>query len=419
VGIFKRLKTGLKKSLGRGIRGALKKIQDAFLSPKTKRKKLAVRKRPSNLISTSVPESIDRPVENPPFLTQIPIQISAPNEVLVSGLEALHEFSGVQLSAHTQRAYKNDLKDFFMFLKISGFDLNRWAGQVGPAHVAQFRGHLLSKGLSRTSVTRKLAVLKSFYKWAHARGWVDSNPAELVKAFPQNQESKTGYLDDGEIGKLLRHLPQVDDARLSKALFRVAVETLLMLGIRRGEATKIATQDLEFLDGLWLVRIQGKGDRDRRLPVPEVLAATWALWWQRVADDAPKLGLYEAPELWMDWCRRAGQQPLLIATRGHSFRGALSTSELARVVRKACRQAGLMKRVSPHMLRATAITHALDQGASHRGVQQMAGWTSPLMITRYDKRRKDPKQSAVHKLKYAHRPIADAPTTAQTTEQSL
>jgi integrase len=78
-----------------------------------------------------------------------------------------------------------------------------------------------------------------------------------------------------------------------------------------------------------------------------------------------------------------------------------------------------MKRVSPHMLRATAITHALDQGASHRGVQQMAGWTSPLMITRYDKRRKDPKQSAVHKLKYAHRPIADAPTTAQTTEQSL
>jgi hypothetical protein len=52
------------------------------------------------------------------------------------------------------------------------------------------------------------------------------------------------------------------------------------------------------------------------------------------------------------------------------------------------------------MLRATAITHALDQGATHRGVQQMAGWTSPLMITRYDKRRKDPKYSGVWKLHY-------------------
>ena len=55
------------------------------------------------------------------------------------------------------------------------------------------------------------------------------------------------------------------------------------------------------------------------------------------------------------------------------------------------------------MLRSTAITHALDQGATHRGVQQMAGWTSPLMISRYDKKRMDPKYSAVHNLQYANK----------------
>jgi site-specific recombinase XerD len=79
---------------------------------------------------------------------------------------------------------------------------------------------------------------------------------------------------------------------------------------------------------------------------------------------------------------------------------ALSDGELARIVRKHCLKAGIPFRVSPHMLRSTAITHALDQGATHRGVQQMAGWTSPLMISRYDKKRMDPQYSAVHQLRY-------------------
>jgi integrase len=107
------------------------------------------------------------------------------------------------------------------------------------------------------------------------------------------------------------------------------------------------------------------------------------------------------PELWLNWVERHHDQPLLISTRATHHKKALSSSELAMIVRKTSRKAGLNKKVSPHMLRSTAITYALDQGASHRGVQQMAGWTTPLMITRYDKRRNDPRFSAVHHLKYA------------------
>jgi site-specific recombinase XerD len=95
---------------------------------------------------------------------------------------------------------------------------------------------------------------------------------------------------------------------------------------------------------------------------------------------------------------------LLISTRAKSFDAALSTSEIGRIVRQAARFSGLSQRVTPHALRATAITHALDEGASHRGIQQMAGWTSPLMITRYDKRRKDHRFSAIHHLSYAKKP---------------
>ena len=100
-----------------------------------------------------------------------------------------------------------------------------------------------------------------------------------------------------------------------------------------------------------------------------------------------------------------------MSTKAKTAEHALSSSEVAWIVRKSARRAGLLNRVSPHMLRATAITHALDQGATHRGVQQMAGWTSPLMISRYDKRRKDPRFSAIDQLVYAREVAPSSPAS--------
>lgn len=318
---------------------------------------------------------------------------------------AIEEFSGVQLSAHTQRAYKNDLRDFFAFLKTQGIWAS-WNEEVTPILIAQYRNWLVNeRKLAKTSVTRKLAVLKSFFRWGQNRGWIDSNPAELLRGFPQTQESKTGFLADNEIGDLLGKLQVSREDRMSRHLARVVVETLLMLAVRRSEATRICAGDLELLEGRWLVHIKGKGDRDRVLPVPPKLLVTWSQWWARLSDEAPQAAsLAEAPQSWLFWCRRHAEQPLLVSTRSRSADKALSSSEVGWIVRKAARRAGLSARVSPHVLRATAITHALDRGASHRGVQQMAGWSSPLMISRYDKRRKDPRHSAVDHLAYAKNP---------------
>jgi integrase len=223
----------------------------------------------------------------------------------------------------------------------------------------------------------------------------------LIKTFPQTQESKTGFLMDGEVDALLLRISWATD-RLSHQLAKVVIETLLMLGLRRSEACAIKLGDIEFNDGHWLVRISGKGDRQRLLPLPLRLQLSWAPWVQRICEDVPRGNSFaENPGEWIRFFERHKDQPLLISTRGMNYSKALSDSEVARIVRKWSKKAGLVNRVSPHMLRATAITHALDQGASHRGVQQMAGWTSPLMISRYDKRKKDPKFSGVHHLKYA------------------
>lgn len=341
-------------------------------------------------------------IEAPGALPAVVVEERAPAQEGVTPLAAMAEFSDVQLSPHTRKAYKKDLQDFFSFLRVKGV-WEGWEKAVTPALIAQYRNYLLQdRELAKGSVTRKLAVLKSFYRWSNARGWVSENPAELVRGFPQTQESKTGFLADSDIDRLLGSFPVLESRGLGAALGKIVVESLLMLGLRRSEASKMRVGHLEYLDGRWMIRIQGKGDRDRALPIPPRLLLTWSKWFQRLSDEAPRdQSLEEAPDSWLLWSQLHADQPILISSRAKSFDQPLSSSEIARIVRKEARRAGLVSRVSPHMLRATAITHALDQGASHRGVQQMAGWTSPLMITRYDKRRKDPRYSAVHHLKYA------------------
>ncbi len=323
---------------------------------------------------------------------------------------AADEFAGIQLSQHTRRAYTNDLKDFFSFVLLKGVTAKNWAETMSALMVAEFRDHLVGdRGLSKSTATRKIAVVKSFFKWARVRGLVGENPAELVRAFPQNQESKTGYLSRGEINRLLRDFNEISGMGLFRALSKVTVESLLMLGLRRSEAAAIRLGDLTYVHEEWLLRVQGKGNRERLLPLPPKLLRTWAQWLQRLYDEAPRETLLEAPAEWLRWLRAHELRPLLISTRSQTAGAkALSTSEIAHIVRKSSRRAGIVSRVSPHMLRATAITFALDEGATHRGVQQMAGWTSPLMISRYDKRLKDPKFSGLRHLKYAFEDMADS-----------
>lgn len=355
----------------------------------------------------SKPNRSKRPLDGRP-LKEAPLQLGQNQDQAIEGvlvaerswILSIEEFAVVQLSTHTARAYRKDLEDFFLYLKLRGLD-SAWQSKVGPREVADFRNYLsLERKLQNATVTRKLAVLKSFFRWSEAAGYVDRNPAELVSGFPQTQDSKTGFLDGAQIQKMLSFASPLD-SRLTRALWQVVVEVLLMLGLRRSEAVAIRLGDFEFLDQRWLIAIRGKGERTRRLPVPERLLRTLSLWFLRTFEDSPAGSMVEQPDQWQKWFLAHRNTPLLMTTRAREFHQPMSSSEVGHIVRKVARRVGLVQRVSPHMLRATAITHALDRGASHRGVQQMAGWTTPLMIARYDKRKNDPKFSAVHHLDYA------------------
>jgi site-specific recombinase XerD len=322
--------------------------------------------------------------------------------------EAADEFSQIQLSPHTKRAYSNDLRGFFSYALLRGVKASNWTSTFTPKLIADFRDWLVNdQKLAKSTATRKLAVVKSFFRWARSTQLLTVDPSEMVKSFPQTQESKTGYLSRPQIRRLLADFNDLSDMGLFRSLSKVVVETLLMLGLRRSEAASILVSDLQFTHDEWLLRVRGKGDRERLLPMPPKLLTRWSQWLRRIHADFPTLDFDQGPAEVLRWIGQHKDTPLLVSTRSRETLKAISTSEIAHIVRKASRRAGIVNRVSPHMLRATAITFALDEGATHRGVQQMAGWTSPLMISRYDKRLKDPKFSGLRHLKYAFEELED------------
>jgi integrase len=86
------------------------------------------------------------------------------------------------------------------------------------------------------------------------------------------------------------------------------------------------------------------------------------------------------------------------------LRKRLNPHAITYVVIRYARKAGILKAISPHSCRATCISNALDRRATHRAVQHLAGWSTPLMIQRYDKRREDLKNSAAFTIDYGEDP---------------
>jgi integrase/recombinase XerC len=422
MGLKSYLKKGAKK-----ISGLFGRIKRSFSRSKTPRKRRArLKHENAELLLSNENEflSLDKSVENKGSASSNALTVSHERRWRgPSNLHAVDEFAAVQLSEHTKRAYQNDLRDFFKFLLLRFAASSQLSsiGETSPSAIAEYRDFLIhEKKLGQNSVTRKLAVLKSFFKYALSRGWIGQNPAEFVRGFRQNQESKTGFLNDEEVLTLLTFVDALPEERLSFFQTKVLIKTLVFLGLRRSEARSIRLGHMEYSDGLYHLRVQGKGARERRLPLSPPLLENWSRWIGRIlpGEEIPAQGFSESPASWLVFLKKHSEQPLFINTRARSFDQPLSTSEMGHIVRKVGRKAGIAFRVSPHMLRATAITNALDAGATHRGVQQMAGWTSPLMISRYDKRLNDPKFSAVFHVKYAGWSVPQQTVKMKTTADS-
>lgn len=301
-------------------------------------------------------------------------------------IQEIQRFVQTQRSPHTARAYAGDLKQFVGYLRARNVGVADFDVLLGYRDWLVKPGDKGGAGLSRISANRKFSTIRAFLSWLQSRGKIRENPSPWVKNFRAKTESPTQAFSDEEVARILA-LP----SRRSRSgrMHRVILYFLFYLGLRRGELVALKASHLGrgHLDGeeILTLRVPGKGDKERILPVPSQVAAA--------------LGEYLVDE-----GIRSGDDRFLFSpvrnNRTHVKEKPLNSHAIYYVVKKYARLAGVEARVSPHSCRATCISNALDHAASHRAVQQLAGWSSPLMIERYDKRRTDLRRSAVHVVRY-------------------
>jgi integrase/recombinase XerD len=257
------------------------------------------------------------------------------------------------LSAATLRAYAADLADFAAGEAVA----RHWA--EGPEKA---REHLAwrtrrgsstvpGRGLAPTSLRRRAASIRGFYRFAYGDGLIDRDVAAHLD-LPRQPRLLPETLTVAEVEALLEAAP---DLRA-----RALLELLYAAGLRVSEALGLDLEDLS-LDG-GVVRVIGKGDKERLVPVGDV-ALDWLGAWIREGRPA-LVALHHVEPV------RGG--PLFLGDRG----ARLARQQAFAVVKVAARRAGLPERVSPHTLRHSFATHLLEGGADLRIVQELLGHAS-------------------------------------------
>jgi len=255
------------------------------------------------------------------------------------------------LSPATIRAYRGDLADFAAGEAVGA----SWA--EGPdaarSHLAARtrRGRPSDPGLAPTSLRRRAASIRGFYRFAYGDGLIERDIAAHLD-LPRQPRLLPETLTVAEVEGLL------EGARDLRA--RALLELLYAAGLRVSEALGLDREDLSTDGGF--VRVIGKGDKERLVPVGEI-ALDWLARW--ISEERPAL-----LELSHVAPTRGG--PLFLGDRG----GRLARQQAFTIVKAAARTAGLPAAVSPHTLRHSFATHLLEGGADLRIVQELLGHAS-------------------------------------------
>jgi integrase/recombinase XerC len=256
------------------------------------------------------------------------------------------------VSPHTLSAYRGDLEQFHAFVRSERGEAAT-SGEVDHLLIRRYLA-LLHKDCHRSSIGRKLAALRAFYKYLLREGRVRKNPAELV-ATPKREKKVPYHLTIDEVTALVEAPREGEFLPLRD---RAILETLYSCGIRVSELTGLDVGGADLEGGL--VKVLGKGGKERIVPLGS--KARSALTEYLAARSNP-----------------ATSAPLFINSRG----GRLTRRSVARIVDKYILRLATMKKVSPHTLRHTFATHMLEGGADLRAIQELLGHSSLSTTQKY------------------------------------
>lgn len=264
------------------------------------------------------------------------------NQSLLNFLDALWVEYG--LSEHTVAAYRSDLKQFSIWLQKQDKSLN----EAQSSDVSAYLAERLSRGVSARSSARFLSSLKRFYVYGVREGLLSEDPTTLIEA-PKLGRPLPITLSEKDVEALLQ-APDIDVALGFRD--RTMLELLYATGLRVSELVGLKLSQINFRQGL--VRVTGKGNKDRLVPVGEE-----ALIWLQDFIAEKRLEIL----------RQKKTDVVFPTTRGTG----MTRQAFWHVIKRYAGVAGIKQIISPHSLRHAFATHLLNHGADLRVVQLLLG----------------------------------------------
>ncbi|MBC20297.1 MAG: tyrosine recombinase XerC [Planctomycetaceae bacterium] len=258
----------------------------------------------------------------------------------------------------TLKSYEEDLIALVLYLEEVE-DRRVKINEVSTLDLRRFVARLQEEGYAKSTISRKLACLRSFFRFAVRESWIESNVAKPLRN-PRIGRKLPHFLSADEIAKLLES-PSASSA--SGLRDRAILETMYSSGLRVSELVALEIQDIDFSSGL--IRVRGKGRKERLTPLGSFAQRALKNWLTKRKPD-PKAGKDAADAVFLN---RFGRR--------------LTSRSVGRMLEKCLKKAGLDQRTSPHTLRHSFATHLLDRGADIRSVQELLGHQSLITTQIY------------------------------------
>ncbi len=256
-------------------------------------------------------------------------------------------------SPHTLRAYQSDLSEFNRFLTRAGHAKDLENFRQARLVVREFWIDCSKKRPSNASLLRKLATLRSFFRYLVTEDVLAANPFKYLE-LPKKDKTLPRFLSETEMTRFLEPLENSVEGLALRD--RVLIELLYSSGIRIQEAMNLNAEDMDLWNGT--LRVLGKGNKERVVPIGDSAARCVKHY---LSERQARQGTSREPK-----------GPLFLNARGTKLGARGARLILNRWVKKA----SLARRVSPHTLRHTFATHLLNRGCDLRTVQEMLGHKS-------------------------------------------
>jgi integrase/recombinase XerC len=265
--------------------------------------------------------------------------------------DSFHAYLSLErrFSPHTLLAYRSDLENFIAHL-VEQQCLTSVA-EVRHLHIRAWVVAQMQAGQSPRSITRRLSCLKTYFKFLKKRGLVSKDPMLKVVA-PRTGKRLPVFVQESQMAALFSHVAFGDgyEGRLQRLL----LELLYATGIRRGEAANLRADDFDA--GRMVLRVLGKGRKERLVPFAPYLADLWAEFLDLRQKTFPS-----SAEPWL-FLNRKGER--------------LSPESIYHIVRKWLSVVTTEEQRSPHVLRHSFATHLSNRGADLNAIKELLGHSS-------------------------------------------